>query len=40
MFYLTVTDLVPEGDERQYQQSAAAAMGTGFVTIFILGHIV
>ena len=38
MFYLTVTDLVPEAEERQYQQSAALAIGAGFMTIFVLGQ--
>jgi ZIP family zinc transporter len=38
MFYLTVTDLVPEAEERHYQQSAGLAIGAGFMTIFILGH--
>lgn len=36
MFYLTVTDLVPEAEEHHYQQSAAIAMGVGFLTIFVL----
>jgi zinc transporter, ZIP family len=36
MFYLTVTDLVPEAEERQYQQLSAIAMGIGFMTIFAL----
>lgn len=36
MFYLTVTDLVPEAEERQYQQIPAIAMGIGFMTIFVL----
>lgn len=34
MFYLTVTDLVPESEETQYQQSGAIAMGVGFLLIF------
>jgi zinc transporter, ZIP family len=38
MFYLTITDLVPEAEERHYQQSAALAIGAGFVTILALGH--
>ncbi len=38
MFYLTVTDLLPEAEERHYQQSAALAVGAGFMTIFVLGH--
>lgn len=36
MFYLTITDLVPQADRHQYQQSAALAMGTGFMAIFVL----
>lgn len=36
MFYLTVTDLVPEAEERQYQQIPAITMGIGFMTIFVL----
>jgi ZIP family zinc transporter len=36
MFYLTVTDLVPEAEEHQYQQSAAIAMALGFMAIFAL----
>jgi zinc transporter, ZIP family len=37
MFYLTVSDLLPEAEERHYQQSAALAVGAGFMTIFVLG---
>jgi ZIP family zinc transporter len=36
MFYLTVTDLVPQAEERQYQQAAAVAMGAGFMVMFVL----
>lgn len=36
MLYLTVTDLVPEGQERSYEQSAALAAGAGFVMILAL----
>jgi ZIP family zinc transporter len=39
MFYLTVTDLVPEAEERHYQQSAAMAIGMGFVAIFALSNL-
>lgn len=39
MFYLTVTDLLPEAEQRHYQQSAALAMATGFMTIFVLGRL-
>jgi len=38
MFYLTVTDLVPEAEERQYQQSAAIAISTGFMAIYAVSH--
>lgn len=36
IFYLTMTDLVPEAEERQYQQLPAIAMGIGFMSIFAL----
>ena len=36
MFYLTISDLVPEAEERHYQQSAAISTGVGFLTIFVL----
>lgn len=38
MFYLTVTDLVPQAEERHYQQSAAISMAVGFIVIFVLSH--
>lgn len=38
MLYLTVTDLLPEAEERHYQQSAALALAAGFMTIFALGQ--
>lgn len=40
MFYLTVTDLVPEAEERQYQQLSAVAMGVGFLTILALSSLI
>jgi len=40
MFYLTVTDLVPEAEEHQYQQSSAIAIGIGFLTILVLSELV
>ena len=40
MFYLTVTDLVPEAEQRHYQQSAAVAIGTGFMAIFALSQFI
>jgi ZIP family zinc transporter len=36
LFYLTVTDLVPEAEEHQYQQLPAITMGAGFMIIFAL----
>jgi ZIP family zinc transporter len=39
MFYLTVTDLLPEAEERHYQQSAALAVAVGFIAIFIVGQV-
>jgi ZIP family zinc transporter len=36
MFYLTVTDLVPQAEARQYQESAAIANGVGFLVIFVI----
>lgn len=36
MFYLTITDLVPKAEERQYQQAPGIAIGGGFICIFAL----
>lgn len=36
MFYLTITDLVPEAEERHYQQSAAIATAVGLLFVFTL----
>jgi zinc transporter, ZIP family len=36
MFYLTVTELVPQAEDDQYQQSAALAMAAGFLIILVL----
>jgi len=38
MFYLTVTDLVPQAEERQYQQAGAIAMGAGFMAMFVMSY--
>lgn len=38
MFYLTVTDLLPEAEKRQYQQSGGIATAVGFMTIFALAE--
>ena len=39
MFYLTITDLVPEAEAHQFQQSAALAIGAGFLLIMVLSHL-
>lgn len=39
MFYLTVTELVPEAESHQYQQSSAIAMGSGLLVIFTLSNL-
>lgn len=36
MFYLTVTDLVPEAESHHFNQSAAIAMAAGFLLTFAL----
>jgi ZIP family zinc transporter len=38
MFYLTITDLVPEAEAHQFQQSAALAIGAGFLLIMVLSE--
>lgn len=38
MFYLTVSTLVPEADERHYQQSGAVAIALGFIVILVLSQ--
>jgi ZIP family zinc transporter len=38
MFYLTMTDLVPDAEERHFQQSAALAIAAGFLTSFALSQ--
>ena len=38
MFYLTMTDLVPEAEERQYQQLPAITMGIGFMIVFAISQ--
>jgi ZIP family zinc transporter len=39
MFYLTITELVPESEKRQYQESAALSIMAGFVLIFIVAQL-
>lgn len=36
MFYLTMTELVPEAESHQFQQSSAIAAGAGLLVIFTL----
>jgi ZIP family zinc transporter len=38
MFYLTMTDLVPEAEERQDQQLPAITMGIGFMIVFAISR--
>jgi ZIP family zinc transporter len=38
MFYLTVTGLLPESEERHYQESAGLSVAAGFIIIFILSQ--
>jgi ZIP family zinc transporter len=40
MFYLTVTDLIPEAEGHQYQESAAIAVAGGFLTIFVFSEMI
>ena len=39
MFYLTIADLVPKAEERQFQQSAAVAVALGFLLFFGLADL-
>ncbi len=39
MFYLTVTQLVPQAQEHQYQQSAAMATAAGMLVVFALSNL-
>jgi len=39
MFYLTVSDLLPEAESHQYQQSAALATAVGFLTTMVLSNL-
>lgn len=40
MFYLTVTDLVPEAQRHHFDQSAGIATAAGFLTIFSLSNLI
>lgn len=40
MLYLTITDLIPAAEERQYQGSSAIAAALGFVVAFSLSRVV
>ena len=39
MFYLTVGSLLPEAESHQFQQSAAIAIGLGFLVVMILSNL-
>lgn len=39
MFYLTVSNLVPEAEERHYEQSGAVSIALGFVLILVLSQL-
>ncbi len=39
MFYLTITDLIPEAEDHHYLQSAAVAGAAGFIAILILSEL-
>jgi ZIP family zinc transporter len=39
MFYLTTTQLIPEAESHQFQQSAAVAAGAGLLVIFSLSNL-
>lgn len=39
MLYLTLGDLLPEGQARQYQQSSAIAAGIAFALIMVLSYV-
>ncbi len=39
MFYLTVSDLLPEAESHHFQQSAAIATAIGFLTVMVLSHL-
>ncbi len=39
MFYLTMTELVPEAESHQFQQSSAIAAAAGLLVIFSLSHL-
>lgn len=39
MFYLTVTNLIPEAESRQYLQSAALSIAAGFLVILVLSEL-
>ena len=38
MLYLTISDLLPDAEERHYQQSSALALASGFILVFVLSH--
>jgi ZIP family zinc transporter len=38
MLYLTISDLLPDAEERHYEQSSALALASGFILIFVLSQ--
>lgn len=38
MLYLMISDLLPDAEERHYQQSSALALASGFIIIFVLSQ--
>jgi ZIP family zinc transporter len=39
MFCLTMTELVPEAESHQFQQSSAMAAGAGLLVVFALSNL-
>lgn len=39
MFYLTITDLIPQAESHQFQQSAALAVAAGFLLIMVIAQL-
>jgi ZIP family zinc transporter len=38
MLYLTISDLLPDAEERHYQESSAFALASGFILVFVLSQ--
>ncbi|GLQ57408.1 hypothetical protein [Devosia nitrariae] len=39
MFNLTISDLLPEAESRQFQRSSTVATGVGFLVSMVLAHL-